>query len=184
MAWDQRDNSGQPVTYGHYFVQLGAFHAGDAEFAPVFGVLPFSPMLPFSGMRIPVLILPLAGAIEKTIEVNRSVTADWIIITLQRVEMTDRGLTATAFNIPPGYSFPAGQPLPPPQFMITAEAEYSVDGAAFRKAGPSGLRPQADGLLFVWENLDPVPKNARELTFRITKLGDWSGPWEFRVPLK
>jgi len=31
--------------------------------------------------------------------------------------------------------------------------------------------------------LDPVPSDARELTFTITKFGDWQGPWEFHIPL-
>jgi hypothetical protein len=32
--------------------------------------------------------------------------------------------------------------------------------------------------------LDPVPSDARKLTFTITRLGDWEGPWEFHVPLE
>jgi hypothetical protein len=32
--------------------------------------------------------------------------------------------------------------------------------------------------------LDPVPNGTRELTFTITELGNWEGPWEFYVPLE
>jgi hypothetical protein len=38
-------------------------------------------------------------------------------------------------------------------------------------------------MLHIWNNLDPVPIDAKELTLKITKLGDWEGPWEFKVPL-
>jgi hypothetical protein len=40
-------------------------------------------------------------------------------------------------------------------------------------------------MMHTWdEYLDPVPKNTKELTFRINELGDWEGPWEFRVSLE
>ena len=88
------------------------------------------------------------------------------------------------FNTPPGYSLPQGAPLPAPPMMFHAEAEYSLDGRAFKKAGSSGIRPLENGMLHIWDNLNPVPKTAKELTFRITKLGDWQGPWEFFIPLE
>ena len=129
------------------------------------------------------LIQYLQGAMEKTIEMNESQTVDGITVTLERVELTSARMAVYVFNAPLGYSFPSGQPLPAPSMMFHAEAEYSVDGGAFKKAGSSGIRPLENGMLHIWDNLDPVPVDGKELTFRITKLGDWEGPWEFRIPL-
>lgn len=82
-----------------------------------------------------------------------------------------------------GHRNPQDPNLAPPQFWIHAEAEYSIDGVAMKQAGPSGINFLQNGMRHVW-NLDPVPSDAKELTFRITKLGDWQGAWEFNVALQ
>jgi hypothetical protein len=131
------------------------------------------------------LIQPPQGVMEKTIKVNQSQTVGGITFTLQRLELTDTGLKVYAFNTPPEYSLPQGPMLPPPQLMgLHAEAEYRVDDGTAKQAGLSGIRFLDDGMLHTWDNLDPVPSDARELTFRINKLGDWEGPWEFKIPLE
>ena len=40
------------------------------------------------------------------------------------------------------------------------------------------------GVTLYWHNIDPVPLNAKELTFIVTKLGGVEGRWEFRVALQ
>ncbi len=165
VNWDQKDDSGKQVSPGWYSVEVT--------------------LATSRGSAARVLVLPPEGVMEKTIEVNQSRTVNGITITLERVELTATGIKAYAFNIPPDYNLPQGPMLPPPMFMIHADAEYSIDGGAVKQTFPSGIRFFDNGVRHTWdEYLDPVPKNAKELTFRITKLGDWEGPWEFKIPLQ
>ncbi len=171
VAWDQLDNQGQPIHYGYYYLQLGYVRSEGGGTMTLW----------FTGKRL--LILPANGAIEKTITVNQSKTTNGITVTLERIELTGSGMNIYAFTVPPDYSLPQGPMLPPPKFMIHATAEYSVDGD-ITQAPPSGIRFLDNGTEHIWDNLSPIPKTARELTFRITKLGDWEGPWEFKIPLE
>ena len=164
VNWNQKDDSGEQVSPGWYSVEVTLASS--------------------RGSATRVLVLPPEGVMEKTIEVNQSQTVNGITITLERVELTATGMKVYAFNTPPDYNLPQGPMLAPPMFMIHAEAEYSIDGGAMKQAFPSGIRFLENGMLHTWdEYLDPVPKNSHELTFRITKLGDWEGTWEFTVSI-
>lgn len=173
LTWDQSDEQGQQVPYGNYYIKLGHIKLGDRTTS-----------LRLSGTR-QFLILPVEGVIEKTIEVNESRTADGITIILNRVELTATGMEVYTFNIPPDYRLSERPQPPPPEFMkLHAEAEFSLDRGLLQKAGPSGIGFLKDGMRHSWKHLDPVPKGTREMTFVITRLGDWEGPWEFKVPLE
>ena len=130
------------------------------------------------------------GAMEKSLDLNQSQTVSDIAITLERVELTADGANFYFFFIPPGYTAPPTEPsLPPmsPSISIMAKAEYSVDGIT-KYAGTAGFNTKGDGIKLVWGGgpgkLDPVPSDAKELTFTITQLNDWEGPWEFKIPLE
>ncbi len=173
-TWDQHDENGQQVAPGWYGIEVTVLSRKPSETSS-------------GSVRVLAtrgLVLPPEGVMEKTIDVNKSQTVGGITITLERVELLATGMKIYAFNTPPDYSLPQGPMLPPPKFMIHADAEYSIDGGDVKQAGPSGIRFLDNGTRHTWDNLDPVPKTANELTFRITKLGDWVGPWEFRVPLQ
>lgn len=174
LIWDQRDGGGQQVDFGWYGVEVTVVSRKLSE--TVKGSV--------RGWATRVLILPSQGVMEKTIEVNQSQTVAGITFVLNRVEMTPTGMTVYAFNTPPDYGLPQGPMLPPPQFMIHAEAEYSLDGSSVKKTSPSGIRFLENSTQHTWDYLDPVPSDAKECTFTITKLGDWEGPWEFKVPLE
>jgi len=165
VNWDQKNESGEQVTPGWYSVEVTLSTS--------------------RGSPIRVLVLPPEGVMEKIIEVNQSKTVNGITITLERVELTATGMKVYAHNTPPDYNLPQGPMLAPPQFMaLHAAAEYSVDGGAAKQAFSSGIRFLENGMQHTWDQyLDPVPQNSRELTFRITKLGDYEGPWEFEIPL-
>lgn len=171
LVWDQKDDRGQQVSPGWYSVEVT--------------------LATSRGSAARVLVLPPEGAMEKTIEVNQSLTVNGITFTLERVELTATGMKVYAFNTPQGYNLPQGPMLPPPMFMMHAEAEYSIDGGIMKQTFPSAISFLDTGVEHTWsEYLDPVPKNAKELTFRITKLSggmppgqDWEGPWEFKIPL-
>jgi len=125
------------------------------------------------------------GAMEKVIELNQSQTVNGITLTLERVELSASEVKFYAFNVPPDYSLPQGSDRPPPSLMaLHAYAEYSLDNAPTIDAGTSGIRFLDNGMRHIWSMLDPVPKDARELTFIITGLGEWEGPWVFTISLQ
>jgi hypothetical protein len=165
LNWDQQDDSGKQVLPGWYSVEVTL---ADSR-----------------GAACRVLVLPPEGVLEKTIDVNQSQMVNGITITLDRVELTATGIKVYAFNTPPDYSLPQGPDLAPPQFMVLhAFAEYAFDGGAMKQAFPSGITFLENGMMHTWgEYLEPTPKNAKELTFRITELGDYQGPWEFKILL-
>lgn len=166
IEWDQKNESGEQVEPGWYSVEVTLSTS--------------------RGSPVRVLVLPPEGVMEKTIEINQSVIVNGISITLERVELTATGMKVYAFNTPPDYNLPQGPMLAPPQFMaLHASAEYSIDDGAARQAFSSGIRFLENGMQHSWDQyLDPVPQNSHNLTFRITKIGDYEGPWEFKIPLE
>ncbi len=175
LHWDGKDNFGIQVSPGWYVVNVGTIYVHETP-----------PKTTYQGFGdvARIYVQYPQGAMEKIIEVKQSKTVNGITITLERVELTATEMKLYAFNTPPGYSLPPGQPGPAPSMWIHAEAEYSIDGGTMKQAGPSGIRFLDNGTSHIWDNLDPVPKNAKEVTFRITKLGDWQGPWEFTIQLE
>lgn len=176
FTWDQRDDSGQQLEPGWYGVEVALQYRNPSEPAGGGSI---------KGVPVRILIEPPGGLMENTIDVNQSLTVNDITFTLERIEISPIGMKVYAFNTPPGYNFPPGQPGPAPSLWLHAEAEYSFDGGSFKQAFPSGINFLENGVQHTWdEYLDPAPENAEVLTFRITKLGDWEGPWEFKIPLQ
>jgi hypothetical protein len=190
LNWDQKDDGGQQVAPGWYGVEvtLASKKVSDETSGHVRGV------------AVKILVLPPQSVMEKTIDVNRSITETdlpftWnreeqsikVTITLEQVEMTHESVRFTALVTSPSYSLPQGPTLAPPQWMLAAYAQYTVDGIT-KDAGVAGMRPQENGLQLRWgyepENIDPIPSDSKEMTFTITRLGDWEGPWEFKIPLE
>jgi len=172
ITWDQRDDQGQQVAYGRYYLKLGKVRHDGGSMSLNFG------------RYVSLLILPTEGVIERTIEVNESLTVNNITFTMERVELTATEARFHASNTPPPDYRPKGpESLPPPQSYNTS-AEYSLDGGPVKKAGTSGVHYLLNGMKHTWDMLDPVPKGTKEITFVITELGDWEGPWEFHVSLE
>jgi len=175
FVWDQCDANGQQLEPGWYGVEVALQYRNPSELNG--GSI--------RGVPVRILVEPPGGVLEKAIDINQSLTVNDITFTLERIELTATGMKVYAFNTPPEYSLPAGQPGPAPSLWLHAEAEYSFDGGPFKQAFPSGINFLESGVQHTWgEYLDPAPKTAKALTFRITKLGDWAGPWEFEIPLQ
>lgn len=183
LVWDQRDSGGRQVAPGYYNPNIKAKDIvinGRAA-----GGI---------GTAVKVLIQYPQGAMEKTIEVNQSQTANGFTITLERVELTSMATKFYAFVIPPDYSPPEGEDaeLPPHRIPYLSDlrpvhATYTFDGVT-KDARSADLDIRGDGIILAWahpfEPLDPVPADAKELTFTIPRFGDWEGPWEFKIPLE
>lgn len=130
---------------------------------------------PDTGRLDGVLILPPEGVMEKTVQVNESQTVNGITITLEWVELSASEAKFHAFNtLPPGYS----------SSRDSTAAEYRLDGGPVKDAGTAGIHFLENRMAYTWEQLDPVAKGTKELTFVITRLGDWEGPWEFHISLE
>jgi hypothetical protein len=180
LTWDQLDDNEKQVAPGWYYVDVNEITATRA-----------SRMTQWSfGTIAKLLIRYPQGAMEKSIELNQSQTVNGLTITLKHVELTATEARFYAFTIPPGYSPPEQPepdipplPHPPPPEMVPVHAEYAVDGVT-KDAGYSGIGSEGDGIRLIWDNLDPVPSDAKDLTFTITRFGDIEGPWEFKVPLE
>ena len=181
LIWDQKDDNEQQVIPGWYGIwgEVKTRVADEGIYTQC-----------RSGRFGEVLIQYPQGAMEKDIELNQSQTVNGITITLERVELSPEGAMFYAFTTPPGYSLSQGRALPPPQWVIHAWAQYTVDGIT-KNAGPCDISFQDNGMRLSWGNgggwdidkdwLDPVPSDAEELTFTITKFGDWQGTWEFHI---
>jgi len=174
FGWDQRDENGVQVPPGWYIVNVRITY--------VHGSPPKTTQQSF-GDTAKIYIQYPQGAMEKTIEPNQSQTVNGITITLERVELSAEGARFYAFVLPPGYT----PSQPAPMVMVPVRARYSFDGIT-KDAGLAGWGTRRDGVELKWgrpdQPLDPVPSDASELTFTITRFGDWEGPWEFKVPLE
>ncbi len=189
LTWDQKDEKGNPASPGWYFVDY---------MLPIRKESP--PVMDWGqgGRSRLFLIQYPQGAMQKTIELNQSQTITGVplnvgsinmpvnlVMTLKRVELTEKGasffvLASSSNNPVSGYNNSewAGH---------WATAQYVVDGIV-KDARVSNTIFSDSGIELRWgyneSYLDPVPADAKELTFRITRLGDWQGPWEFKVQLK
>ena len=185
LTWDQRDNGGQQVSPGWYYFDVEEITITKATEPRRAGMS--------TGTVAKILIQFPQGAMEKTIEVNQSQTVNGLTITLERVELSLTEVKFYASTIPPDYSPPEiqGSDTPPDKLpylgpMYPVHATYTFDGIT-KDAGWAGLGAQDDGIRLNWAHpyvpLDPIPSDARELIFAITRFGDWEGPWEFTVSL-
>ena len=79
-------------------------------------------------------------------------------------------------------SQPDFTPVLPPQPDL-ALAEYSIDGGDIERAAASSAIEVDGRLEQVWDNLHPVSKNARQITFTIIWGGRLQGSWVFVINL-
>jgi len=175
FTWDQKDQEDNQVPPGWYNITFKDINAiqGDSRY----GINPTARIL----IQYP------QGAMEKSLNINQSQEVNDITVTLERVELSSTGMIVYAFSTPPGYNSPQG--ILPTSRLMVASAEYSVDGNDVKEAGFAGFRFLEDGTRYTWKALDPVPTDAKELTFRIImrwedKPEELLGPWEFKVALQ
>lgn len=181
LKWDQRDDSGHQVNPGYYHLEMMNINVEGPEGG--WGISAIT--------QGKVLIQFPQGALEKTIAVNQSRTANDVTVTLERVELTATGSKVQALlQIPditpsetptPPPPIPTPEPTPPPG-IYPVSAWYKVDNGPEREPYSPGFRWVEGGIRITWI-FDPIPSDAREMTFAISKVGEQTGPWEFQISL-
>jgi hypothetical protein len=173
-SWDQKNNNGEPVAPGWYEIGY-KYVIIEQDTGKRYTA---NPTATFQ-------IVHPDSAMNKELNLNQSVTAGGITVTLKCIELNPVEVKAYTFTAPPGYVL-CGE-HPPDElhsFTVNSLAEYSIDGCMARqiKAGPG--KADDAGITLTWDEIEPIPVGAEELTFMITRLGDWEGPWEFKIPLE
>ncbi len=194
LTWDQKDKDDNQVSPGWYYYESSYnYRPESSEDGTTSGV-----------RKRAFLIQYPQGAMQKTIEVNQSNTITGlpittlngetklvdVTITLERVEISEMGATfyatMTSTNNPvSGYNNP--------EWLghVPLSAQYVIDGAVKEARAPSSHFLD-NGIEFRWgasqdddNYLDPVPVDAKEITFVIPEIRpDWEGPWEFEIQLE
>ena len=175
LSWDQVNVSGNRVAPGYYFVDVGRVsdESEDVDYVKI------------GDSRI--YIEYPQGTVEKIIEPNESRTVGNITITLERVELSSQNGSSFRFFVnPPSYSYAPSQLLTG-DINTSAYATYSFDGIT-RDIGLTVFKPRVGGIDLTWgapeRLLEPVPGDAKELVFTITRFCNTDGVWEFNVPLQ
>jgi len=188
LTWDQRDENGNQSPPSWYF--------GEFEYT-----VRTPPEIVKGGGRERLFLIQYPqGAMEKIIDLNQSQTATGLpleveneiipidfVMTLKRVELTQEGVGFFVLLTSPEYPLPGEEDVWW-RLALDEHAEYVFDGT-IKDARGANTRYTDDGIELRWGRegsyRDPVPADAGELTFIITRLGDdWEGPWEFKIPLE
>jgi hypothetical protein len=167
LVWNQRNSHGEQVPPGYYVLFLQATKNikvdGDEEYGvkDAFGIL----------------IRPLPESAERVLQINQLQTAKGSMFILERIELSPTGTKIYASLKPADPRIRVR--------LFEAEAEYSIDASPIKKADKSKIIYNE---FHLWE-IDPVPGDAKEITFVITRYGERvldrvEGPWEFKVPLE
>jgi hypothetical protein len=189
LTWDQKNEGGQQAPPGWYF--------GDFEYAVRKETPPAHEWRSGGRDRLFLVQYP-QGAMEMVTELNQTQTTTGlpfdvdgeiepvdIVFTLKRVELNQERASFLILVTSPN------NPLPDYDNhnwrSMRMEAQYVIDGVV-KDARPHNRQFTDDGIEircgYGNSYLDPVPSDARELKFIITRFGDWEGPWEFKVPLE
>jgi len=189
LTWDQKDEAGKQVPPGWYFYKIE--YTVRKESPP--------PMDWGAGSQNRAFLIQYPqGAMEKLIELDQSRTVTNlpfetddgiesvdVVFTLKHVELSEERssffILVTSPNNPlPDYDNHNWR-------TIRMDAQYVTDGVV-KDARPHNRKFTDDGIEircgYSGSYLDPVPSDAKELKFVITRFGDWEGPWEFCIPLE
>jgi len=193
FVWDQKDDDDKQVAPGHYYLRVYERPVSQA------GKKGMS-----LGQEFEVFIQYEQGAMIKTIEVNQSQTVSGLpllqedteiltelTVTLKQVELSEERAQFYALATLPGYTYNSPHDYSAMHWIRCADAEYTFSNIT-KDAGCADKRADEEGIWLMWGYVNPrdqVPKDAKELTFRIFMSFDnrpskeLHGPWEFKVPL-
>jgi hypothetical protein len=193
LTWDQKDEDGNQASPGWYYYESSYNFRQESSENGV-----------GSGLRKRAFLIQYPqGAMLETIELNQSKTITGlpltvnsetklvdVVINLQRVELNDMGATFYAVMSSPDNPV-SGHNNPEWLGHVPLSAHYVVDGVVKEARAPNSQFLDS-GIEFRWgaspdddNYLDPVPADAKQLTFVIPEIRpDWEGPWEFEILLE
>jgi hypothetical protein len=179
FEWDQTDYEGNPVNPAVYWIALlEIWITQDSS-----GIQHGEGYLPDN-----IIINYPQGAMQKTINVNQSLTIDDITLTLTRVELTDTGISVYMEKIPVP---PLTGGMPPGDFnhgRADFQIRYRFDDGRTFKTDIDGWLVSQDYVAYTCTYLYPAPSDARTLFFTIESMSLFEdgtyGPFEFEVPLQ
>ena len=180
LDWNQLDSRGQPVLPGWFKVYAREISITENESQRT---------IITSGGGCLLINYP-QGAMDLDIALDQSRTINGVTVTLEKAEFSEEGASFYAFTasldhqqsprVEPDTYPPPEPPTPEP---VIAHAQYTFNGVT-KDAGYAGFGFRDDGIELSWMRLDPFPSDAGELTFTITRLGEFEGPWEFCISLE
>lgn len=189
LTWNQKDEAEQQAPPGWYF--------GDFEYAVRKETPPAQDWRSGGRNRLFLIQYP-QGAMEMVTKLNQSQTITGlpfdvdgevkqidIIFTLKRMELSRERASFLVLVTSPD------NPLPDYDNhnwrSMRIDAQYVIDGVV-KDARPHNRKFTDDGIEircgYNGSYLDPVPSDAKQLTFIISRFGDWEGSLEFKIPLE
>ena len=194
FVWDQKDDNGKLVTPGRYHVRVAERPKSKSGKEGI-----------RLGGEFEVFIQYEQGAMIKTVELNQSQTVSGLplpqkdteiftelTVTLKRVELSEERAKFYARATLPEYTYNSPHDYSAMHWIRCADAEYTFSNIT-KDAGCADQEASTEGIKLWWGYVNPrdqVPKDAKELTFRIFMSFDnrpskeLYGPWEFKVPLE
>jgi len=194
FVWDQKDDDGKEVAPGHYHIRVYERPVSQSGKEGM-----------NLGQEFEVFIQYEQGAMIKTVEVNQSQTVSGLplpqedteiltelTVTLKQVELSEECAKFYALATMPGYTYNSPHDYSAMHWIRCADAEYTFSNIT-KDAGCADQRADEEGVWLMWGYVNPrdqIPKDAKELTFRIFLSFDnrpskeLYGPWEFKVPLE
>jgi hypothetical protein len=192
LTWDQKMESGAQAPSGWYFYEMKFSIRRES-----------SPTVDSTtgGRTKAFLIQYPQGAMQKTIELNQIKTITGmpyitengtrlvdLVINLKEVVLDEKGASFYAVVTSPGTQFSRKNQ---PQWASGSNmAQFIVDGAV-NSARAANMQFSDNGVELHWgawgndpNYLDPVPADAKSLSFIITELFGQQGNWEFKILLE
>jgi hypothetical protein len=177
VTWNQLDEAGKPVPPGRHAVRFNLrMNEG--------GMTWRSNPEPDGGETV--VVGYRQGSLVAAVPVGQATERGGVRVELDQLEAQEESAIVRGRVVPPGYDFPEGRssgPVMPPMSILPFNpvAEYAVDGAAPKRAHGS-FRPRERDVEVQWD-LDALASDGRTLTFTVTSLGRWGGPWTFTIDL-
>lgn len=175
LVWDQKTASGSAAPTGGYYVELEDIDSQGKTLRLVFTQPARFDILP--------AVLQAAGTALRTITVNQISTVADVTVNLERVVLFQVGFSVHAFISPPP-AYIQGTDPPRPLGDYKAMAQYHIDLGWKADAGNSSVEYLTTGARHTWFIPQPLPSDATEMLFVITRIGDTAGEWRFTIPLQ
>jgi len=181
LTWDQRDNNGQIIEPGYYFLRV-EYQAVMESGLMVGGYRPLKILIQFP-----------QGAIDKTIVVEQMKTLpDGSGLCLKNIDLSSFGAKVYATMDPVDYVPPVSDAERSLWGPVVSHAYYRLDSGSLESAGVA-KSSFFEEIELEWDLINPVPKGTRLLTFIIDgieyrdnlgKEHKWLGPFEFQITLQ